>query len=99
MLVGTHFHEIQNLIWEIRSEYQNFGYALGLSSGDVAAIRETHHSNADDCFNAVLKEILKQGVTQEKLAEALESRMLGRVQLAKKVRAAIFSSGKQPVFC
>ena len=92
MLVEAHFREVQHLIWEIRPNYQNFAYVLGLTPGHVAAIRQTHHSVTDDCFNAVLTEILKRGVTQEKLAEALESKELGYVQLAQKVRAATFSS-------
>lgn len=98
MLGNEHFLEVQQLIWNARASYENLGIALGLVYVDIVDIKQTHHYNTENCFNAVLVEVLNQGVTQEDLANALESKTVHEGQLAKKVRATTFSSSKLPVF-
>ena len=97
MLVIDHFSELYQLLWNVRSKYESFGCALDLLPDDVSAIKQTHQSDTDRCFNAVLTEVLNQGVTQENLAKALESGPLGYVQLAKELRNTIFHSRKPHV--
>lgn len=91
MLGIDHFLDVQQLIWDVRSNYKHLAYALGLLPGDVTAITHTYHYMTDDCFDAVLTKVLNEGVTQEELAKALESKTLRYGQLAQKVRAATFS--------
>ena len=44
----------------------------------------------EKCFERTLEEVLKNGLSRNKLAEVLESEQLGYRQLAKKVREAKF---------
>ena len=97
MLGKEHFSQLQKLLWEVRPDYQNLGYALNLSHADVKSITQTCRHVTDDCFNDVLTEVLKRGVTQENLAKALESKLLHYTKLAEKVRTATFSSSKPSV--
>lgn len=97
LLVEEHFQKLRILLSDVRYKYENFGYALGLLPGDVSTIRQTHQSDTEGCFNAVLTKVLNQGVTQENLAKALESDALGYVELAQRVRETTFLSSKPPV--
>ena len=93
---GTdHFSEVRNLIWDVRANYQNLGYGLKLSPASVNAIKQSNHCDVEKCFDGILEEALKDGLSRNKLAEVLESRQLGYTLLAKKVREAKF--GK--LFC
>ena len=93
MLGSKHFKEVRELIWEVRSNYKNFGIVLDLLPSDINTIVQTHHYDTVNSFSGVLEEILKRGVSKEELAKALESQTLGYGQLAQKVRAKTFSSG------
>ena len=96
MLVIEHFRELQQLLWNVRFKYENFGCALDLLPGDVEAIRQSN-LDTDGRFNAVLTKVLNQGVTKEQLVKALESDPLGYVQLAKKLCNTTFHSSKPHV--
>ena len=85
-----HFNEVQALIWEARPRYQSLAYGLGLSPATVSAIRQDNRDDTEKCFYGVLEEVLKKGVSRNKLAAVLESRQLGYTLLAKKVREAKF---------
>ena len=93
ILGSSNFKEVQQLIWEVRSNYRHFGIALGLLPADINTIIQSNHYDTVNCFNGVLDEILKRGLTKDQLAEALDSQTLRYGQLAQKVRAKTFSSG------
>lgn len=93
MLGSSNFVEVRQLIWEVRSNYRNFGIALGLLPSDISTIVQSNHHDTVSCFDGVLDEILRRGLTKNQLAEALESQTLRYGQLAQKVRAKTFSSG------
>ena len=97
ILVTEHFRELQLLLWDACSEYENFGHALNLSPTDVTAIKKTHQLDTNECFNAVLTEVLKRGVTQEDLVKVLKSTTLQYVQLAEKLQNKTFYSSKPHV--
>ena len=94
MLVEEHFKEVRDLLWSTRSQYNNLGYALNIPAGTMTTIQRSNFYQVEACYDAVLLEVLKRGVTQEKLAEALESRQLKYEQLAQKVRDHTFQSCK-----
>ena len=81
------------MIWEVRSSYRLFGIALGLLPGDINPIVQSNHYDTVNCFDGVLDEILRRGVTKDELANALESKTLRFGQLAEKIRTTTFSSG------
>ena len=85
-----HFSEVRDLIWDARSSYQNLGYGLSLSPPSVNTIKQSNHFDVEKCFDGILEEVLKNGLSRNKLAEVLESRQLGHTVLAKKVREANF---------
>ena len=93
VLGSSNFGEVRDLIWEVRSSYRLFGIALGLLPGDINPIVQSNHYDTVNCFDGVLDEILRRGVTKDELANALESKTLRFGQLAEKVRAMTFSSG------
>ena len=85
-----HFSEVLDLIWDARSSYQGLGYGLGLSPATINAIKQSNFHNTENCFDKILEEALKNGLSRNKLAKVLESKTMGYGQLAKKVRAANF---------
>lgn len=87
-------NEILDLIWEARTTFNNLGMALGLSPHDITAIKQSNHYVTEDCFIAVMTDVVNQGVTQEDLARALESTTVRQNVLAQKVRDATLSSSK-----
>ena len=93
MLGSSNFGEVQQLIWEVRSNYRLFGIVLGLLPADINTIVQSNHYDTVNCFDGVLDEILRRGLTKDQLAEALDSQTLHYGQLAEKVRAKTFSSG------
>ena len=92
MLGEEHHGEVRELLWSTRSQYNNLGYALGIPADTMTTIPRENFYRAEDCYDAVLREVLKCGVTQEKLAEALESRQLKYEQLAQRVRDHTFET-------
>lgn len=94
MLGEDHFKEVLDLLWSARSNYTNLGYALGLPVGTMAAIPQSNFYNVDRCFEAVLREVLIRGVTQEELACGLESKTLNYGQLAVIVRNHKFKTSE-----
>ena len=93
MLGSNNFKEVRELIWEVRSNYKNLGIALGLLPSDINTIVQSSHYDTVSCFDGVLDEILRRGVTKEDLAKALDSQTLRYGQLAQKVQGKTFSSG------
>ena len=85
-----HFNKVRNFIWDTRSSYQNLAYGLDLSPASVNTIKQSNHCDVEKCFDRILEEILKKGLSRNKLAEVLESRQLGYTLLANEVRAAEF---------
>ena len=74
----------------IYSIYQNLGYGLSLSPATVNTIKQSNQLDVEKCFDAILEEVLKKGLSRNKLAEVLEGKTLGYGQLAQKVREANF---------
>ena len=94
MLSEEHHGEVRELLWSTRSQYNNLGYALNIPAGTMSTIPKENFYQVEACYNAVLIEVLKRGVTQEQLAEALESRQLKYEQLAQIVRNHTFKTCK-----
>ena len=90
----NHFTEVRPLIWRVRRNYRNLGYAIGITPDVMSTIETKNIHDVERCFDDVLTEILNKGVMQEDLAKALESEMVRNKQLAQRVRAASFSFGK-----
>ena len=68
-------HELQNTIWEARTQWYNIGLGLGLSQGSLEAI-QCNNRKCEDCFRDMLSKWLKKAhprPTWSALAEALES--------------------------
>ena len=85
-----HFSKVRVIIWDARSSYQNLAYGLGLSPASVNTIKQSNHYDMEKCFDGILEEVLKNGLSRNKLAEVLESRQLDYGLLANKVRVAKF---------
>lgn len=67
--------EVQNTIWEARTQWYNIGLGLGLSLGSLEAI-QCNNPKCEDCFRDMLSKWLKKAnprPTWSALAEALES--------------------------
>ena len=94
MLGEEHHGEVRELLWSTRSQYNNLGYALNIPAGTMTTIPKENFYQVEACYNAVLLVVLRRGVTQEKLAEALESRQLKYEQLAQKVRDHTFKTSE-----
>jgi hypothetical protein len=80
--------EVQNTIWEARTEWYNIGLGLGLNQGSLSAI-QYNNRRCEDCFRIMLSEWLKKidpRPTWSALAEALESPSVGySLRLADKI--------------
>ena len=74
-------------VWEARSKWYNIGLKLGISPGTLDAIKGANQ-NPDECFTDMIKDWLNNGKprpTWAAMTEALESRMVGYGDLAKKL--------------
>lgn len=79
-------------MWPARSKYYNIGVALGVPAGDLDAFERSNAYRVDECFMDVLKHCLRQseGLSQQKLADALASNSVGFGNLADEVRCKRF---------
>ena len=67
--------EVQDTVWEARSQWYNIGLGLGLSVGTLETI-QCNNRKYEDCFRDMLSKWLKKAnprPTWSALAEALES--------------------------
>ena len=94
---SEHFTQVQELIWNARSSYPNLAYALGLDFTTVSGIQQSNHHNTDACFNTVLQLVLQNGLSRNKLANALDAKTVRHGQLARKVRTTNFTC--ELLFC
>ena len=90
VLRSEHFIQVREFLWNARSNYQNLGYCLGVSPESVRAVQESNHYIVDKCFDEILKELLKPGLSRNRLAEALASGTMRYGHLAQRVRIANF---------
>ena len=91
MLRIEQFHALRALIWKARDRYRDLAFALGVTPDVVLSIVQTNREDVEKCFDAVLTEVLNEGVLQEDLAQALESEMVRHDHLAQSVREATFT--------
>ena len=97
-LTKEHFSAVKDLLYEVRSKYENLGFALGLLPGDIKAIKKANQQDVDGCYSDVLEQVLKNGITREELAKALESPGLQYGVLARKVRKTHIPASKPQSF-
>ena len=90
MLTMVHFKQVLDAIWDARVQYQNLGYELGISPDDVDAIVENVGGKVEKGFAEVLKRCLKDGISQKKIADALQSRTVGYGHLGREFRTMKF---------
>ena len=89
-----HFKEVYDAIWDARVQYQNIGIELGVQPDTIDAIADTQRGNVDKCFGEVLKLSLKDGISQKRIADALQSRMVGYGNLGQEFLAIKFVTPK-----
>ena len=84
--------DVQNAVWPARSKYYNIGIALGVPAGDLDAFEKSNAHRVDECFMDVLKHCLRrnEGLSQQKLANALASDPVGFGNLADEIRLKRF---------
>ena len=92
MLTNAHFTQVQKAIWEARVQYYNFGIELGLSPDDVDVIVENAGGKVEKGFAEVLKRSLKCGISQAKIADALQSNTVGYGYLGREFLAMKFEA-------
>ncbi len=81
--------EVQELLWDARSEWYNLGIALDVDKNTLKSIEKTYRSNCDDCFNAMLKSCSETNtsITWSGLYEALRKPTVARNDVAQKIKA------------
>ncbi len=79
------------LLWPARSEWYNFGIALGVDKNTLKSIQKTHRSNCDDCFNAMLKSCSEtnRSLTWSGVCEALKKPSVARNDVAESIEAFV----------
>lgn len=95
MLTMAHFKQVRDAIWDARVKYQNIGIELGLSPDDVDAIVEDEGGKVEKCFVEVLKRCLKDGISQKKIADALQSTPVGYGYLGREFLDKKFAPHKE----
>ena len=75
-------------MWPARSKYYNIGIELGVPDGDLDAFEKSNSYRVDGCFMDVLKHLLRrsEGLSQQKLADALASPSVSFGNLANSIR-------------
>ena len=79
---------VQNAVWEGRAHWYDIGLQLGLTAGDLDAIKWTNHHDTNDCFRAVLHEWLKSlelRPSWSSLARCLRAPPVGLGELADQI--------------
>ena len=87
----ANYREVSKAIWDARVQYYNIGIELGVQPDTIDAIADTQRGNVDKCFEGVLKHCLKNGISQKRIAEALQSTMVGYGHLGEKFLAMKFA--------
>ena len=79
---------LQKVAVKIMAKWRHFGLAMGLSLADLDAIAARHPSDLMSCFVEVVStwESRHGPLTREKVAEVLESPLLGERALAHELR-------------
>ena len=85
-----HFRQVRDAIWDARVQYPNIGLELGISSDDIDAIAENKRGNVEKSFEEVLRRCLKNGISQKKIADALQTKTVGYGHLGKEFLAMTF---------
>ena len=98
MFTSKQFNCLRELIWDARNDYRSLAFALGVTHDVVVSMEKNNQNDVERCFDAVLDEVLKKGVTQEDLAKALESKMVRRPLLAQGVHEATFTPGTESIY-
>ena len=86
----AHLKEVMDAIWDARVQYQNIGIELGVPPDTIDSIAETQRGNVDKCFGEVIRYCLKNGISQKRIADALQSRMVGYGHLGEEFLAKKF---------
>ena len=87
-----HLPDVLKAVWPARSKYYNLGIALRVSADDLDATERSSAYKVDECFTEMLKICLRrsEGLSQRRLADALESHPVGYGNLGEKVRSVKF---------
>ena len=78
---------VQNAVWEGRAKWYDIGLQLGLTAGDLDAIKQNNHHVVEDCFTATLKKWLRtcERPSWSSLARCLRARTVGLGELADQI--------------
>ena len=85
-----HFQRVRDAIWDARVQYHNIGIELGMSPDSVDAISDDMRGNVGRSFAEVLRRCLSNGISQKKIADALQSRIIGYGHLGREFLAMKF---------
>ena len=78
--------ELQKTIWDARPRYFNIGLDLGIDENTIQSIQISKKDRVEDCFQAVLSECVKKGITWDQVAEVLKAPAVGYEMLAEQVQ-------------
>ncbi len=83
--VDTHLMPLKEAIWDARSKWKDIGRKLGLTDGDINAIKESEH-NISECLNEVLVRWIQTGkATIYDLLKALKSEVIDCSGIVSKI--------------
>ena len=84
--------DVQTAVWPARTKYYCIGVALGVPTDDLDAFEKSNAYRVDECFMEVLKHCLRrgEGLSQQKLADALASNPVAFGNLADEIRCMRF---------
>ena len=81
---------VTTAVWHARVKWRAIGLQLGIPPGDLDAIGERHRDNSDACLPDMLTKFLQKvspkQPTWSRLADAMASTVVGRGDIAKKLR-------------
>lgn len=95
LLTMDHFSQVKEAIWDARNKYDHFGVAVGIDQDTIDAI-EKSCKKAEECFTQVLKECLRNGITQKKISDALKSKTVGYGRMGDEFLAVKFETPQKP---
>ncbi len=78
---------LKEAIWDARSEWKDIGRKLGLTNGDIHAIKDGN-KNISECLIEVLVQWMQTGkATIYEMLKALESAVICRSDIANTIRS------------
>ena len=88
-LVPDNLKDVQDLVWDARTKWNNLGLELGIKISDLEVIEQKNKSDVDTCFKMMLLmwlRIVDPLPSWEGLISALGKNSVGRKDMAEKIR-------------